>query len=629
MMNKMKMRSPDLSQLNIAKIREMFPSCVTEARNDTSGELRLTVDFDQLRQELSDHITEGPQERYRLDWPGRREGLALANAPIAKTLRPCEEESVDFESTQNLFIEGDNLEVLKLLQETYIGRIKLIYLDPPYNTGSDLIYADDFSSNFREYLQKSKQTEQQNKLVANNETNGRFHSDWLTFLYPRLKLSRTLLRHDGLIIISISDQEEHNLRHICDVTFGANNHIGTVVWKSTKSVTNTALISVGHTYNLIYARDKNYFIENRTHFRLPEDGSGFSNPDNDPRGPWKADPFQVDGWRPNQQYIITNPNTGEEYLPNSGSSWKNNLEKFLQLVKEKRIIFGVSGNAGPQRKRFLNEVKHKGRVAKTWWDDVGATTDGTNHLKELFDGIAVFSNPKPVDLIERFIQLGDHTGEGIILDFFGGSGSTAEAVMNTNSRGANRKFILVQIAEEIDESKKNNEPLISFLKENNLPINIATICKERIKRASALIKNNNLITDTGFRLLKVDTSNMRDVYYLPDELYQADLIDAVDNVKTGRTSYDLLFQVLIDWGVDLTLPIRNETIQGKNVFFVDENALIACFDGGVTENLAKMLAGYEPLRVVFCDNGFISDAAKINVEQIFHQFSPSTEVKSI
>ena len=628
-MDKMKMRSPDLSQKNIAKIRELFPNTVTETRNEATGELRLAVDFDQLRQEMSDYIVEGPQERYRLDWPGKRAALTLSNAPIAKTLRPCVEESIDFNTTQNLFIEGDNLEGLKLLQESYLGQIKVIYIDPPYNTGNDFIYDDNFSGSIQEYLEKSGQKGSGNKLIANNESNGRFHSDWLSFLYPRLRVARTLLRKDGIIVISISDEEEHNLRHICNEIFGTDNHIGTVVWNSTKSVINTALISVGHTYNLIYAQNKDYFIKNRSHFRLPEDGDGFSNPDNDLRGPWKADPFQVGGWRPNQQYTIQNPNTGEEYHPNPDASWKNDQDTFKELLSDGRIVFGTAGTAGPQRKRFLKEAKDRGKVAKTWWDDVGTTSNGTAHLKKLFDGLSIFSNPKPVNLIERLIQLTDHTNEGIILDFFGGSGTTAEAVLKGNSLGANRKYILIQLPENIDSTSRGNEAIISFLEKNQLAANIASISKERIKRSSIEISKQNGIKDTGFRVLKVDTSNMKQVYYYPDKLGQTDLLDTIDNVKDDRTPEDLLFQVLVDWGVDLTLPIRSQRIQSKKVFFVNENALIACFEKGLTEGLIKKLAGYEPLRVVFRDNGFASDSIKINVGQIIKQISPKTEVKAI
>ena len=630
-MDKLKMHSPDLSQDYIAKIYDLFPGCVTEARDEATGVTRLAVDFDQLRQELSDHIVEGPQERYRLDWPGKREALALANAPIAKTLRPIRERSINFEQTRNLVIEGDNLEALKLLQESYLGEVKVIYIDPPYNTGGDYIYDDDFSKNAKDYFILSNQwSEENNKLIANTESNGRFHSDWISSLYARIRLSRSLLREDGVIFISISDVEFSNLKKLCDEIYGEENQIGTIVWNSTKSVTNTALISVGHTYNLVYARNKSYFVKNRSHFRLPEDGSGFDNADNDPRGPWKADPFQVGGWRPNQQYTITNPRTGEEYRPKPGSSWKNEYAKFQELMDDNRIVFGASGEAGPQRKRFLSEATERGRVSKTWWDDVGTTTNGTAHVKHLFGGKAVFSNPKPVELIERFIELGDHTSEGIVLDFYAGSGTTAEAVMRSNAeKGARRTFILAQLDEKIDPEDKDQEDAISYLEDRGLPLEISVITEERLRLAAAAISSEGHQFDSGYRKLKVDTSNLKDVYYRPEELGQSDLLDMVNNVKDGRTAEDLLFQVLVDWGVDLTLPIRRETVLGKTVFFVDDNALAACFDRDVTENLVKELAGQEPLRVVFRDSGFVSDAVKINVEQIFRQLSPTSDVKSI
>lgn len=621
------MHTPDLTQDHIARIRELFPNCVTEAR-DEKGQLKLAVDFDQLRQELSDSIVEGPQERYHLNWPGKREALLTANAHIAKTLRPARDESVNFDTTQHLFIEGDNLEALKLLQETFLGKVKMIYIDPPYNTGTDFIYEDDFEDNTEQFLLKSNQKDNEgNRLVANPETNGRFHSDWLDMIYPRVKLARNLLSDDGVIFISISDRENSSLKHICNEIFGENNFIGCIVWNSTKSVTNTALISVGHTYNLIYAKNKQYFVENRSHFRLPEDGSGFSNPDNDPRGPWKADPFQVGGWRPNQQYIIKNPVTGEEYKPNAGCSWKNDFDNFQKLMSDGRIVFGASGEAGPQRKRFLSEAEDRGKVSKTWWDDVGTTTNGTAAVKKLFGGHSVFSNPKPVDLIKKFIELGDHTGKGIILDFFAGSGTTGHAVMELNAEsGTNRKYILVQLNEEIREDDKDNEAALAYVTEKGLKPFISEITKERLKLAAETLDAS---IDKGFRTLKIDTSNMAEVYYTPDAVKQNDLLATVDNIRPDRTPEDLLFQVLLDWGVDLTLPIVKKTIQGKTVFFVDGNALAACFDTGVSEDLIKELASEKPLRVVFRDNGFVSDAVKINAEQIFKQMSPGTDMKSI
>ncbi len=625
---KLKMHTTDITQANIKKIQELFPSCINEA-TDSHGRVQLSVDFNQLQQELGNPNVDESQERYRLEWPGKRNAKRIANTPVAKTLRPIQKDSIDFYKSGNLFIEGDNLHVLKLLQESYLGKIKIIYIDPPYNTGKDRIYQDDFNTTMTEYLIRSNRMENGQQLVSNVETNGRFHSDWLSNIYPRLRLSRNLLRQDGVIFISISDHEINNLKHICDEIYGESNHIGTIVWNSTKSVTNTALISVGHTYNLVYARDKNYFIENRSHFRLPETGEGFSNPDNDHRGPWKADPFKVGGWRPNQQYSIFNPKTGDEFTPGSGSSWKNDFNKFTELMQDHRIVFGISGEAGPQRKRFLSEAKKRGKVAKTWWDDVGTTTNGTEKLNRLFDGTVVFSNPKPVDLIERFICLGDHTEEGIVLDFFAGSGTTAEAVLSTNAQGANRKFIVVQIAEEIDVNSKDLKETISYLEQNNIEKNIAAICRERIERVSAKICEQNPNVDGGFRTLKVDSSNMKDIFYRPEDLAQQDLFSTVDNLKEDRKAEDLLFQVLIDCGMDLSLPIRREHINGLEVFFVGQNSLVACFDIGVTEELVNLLTDYKPSRIVFRDSGLTSDDLKINFQQIIQQNSPTTEIMSI
>lgn len=477
-MTKLKMHSKDLTQDNIEKIRALFPNCVTEAL-DASGELRLAVDFDLLKQELSSNVIEGPQERYRLDWPGKREAMLLANSPIAKTLRPARDESVEFDTTENLFIEGDNLEALKLLQENYLGKVKMIYIDPPYNTGNDFVYNDDFAESSEEYFERSIQKDEEgNRLVANTESNGRYHSDWLSMMLPRLKLARNLLSNDGVIFISIDDSEGYNLKKICDEIFGEGNFGASIIWNSTKSVTNTALISVSHTYNLLYFKNIDYFTTNRFKFRLPEDGEGFSNPDNDPRGPWKADPFQVGGWRPNQQYEITNPNTGVVYTPNPASSWKNDYKKFKELDKDGRIVFGVTGQGGPQRKRFLFEAKDRGKVTKTLWDDIATTTNGTQQLKKLFDGISVFNNPKPTDLINRMLQLSTKN-EDIILDFFAGSSSTAHAVMQLNAEdGGNRKFIMVQLPEAVEEK---HEAYKAGYK------TIAEISKERIRRAGKQI----------------------------------------------------------------------------------------------------------------------------------------------
>lgn len=623
-MDKLKMHSPDLSQENIAKIRELFTNCVTEARDEATGKLRLAVDFDQLRQELSDHIVEGPQERYRLDWPGKREALALANAPIAKTLRPCNEESVEFNTTQNLFIEGDNLEALKLIQETYLGKVKLIFIDPPYNTGGDFIYNDDFSESFDEFLISSNQrTLNGERLVANQETNGRFHSDWLSMIYPRLKLARNLLRDDGVIFISIDDGEVGNLRKVCDEVFGEGNLIANVVWQKKYTRANDARwFSDNHDHILCYAKQKIGMTLNL----LPRNEnqlSAYSNPDNHPKGPWKATPLHAKSGTNTAPYTFKN---GVTWAPPKGTFRRFNDASMREMEENNEIWFGTDGTQTPARKSFLSEVK-EGVSPVTIWphDEVGHNHEANNEIKSLGLG-GLFNNPKPTRLIQRMLELATSPKENhLILDFFAGSSTTAHSVMLQNAKdGGNRKFIMVQLDEAADEKSEAFKAGFKTIPE---------VSRERIRRAGKKILEGEFHPDwnrdVGFRVLKVDTSNMKDVYYSPDKLKQSDLLDMVDNVKEGRTAEDLLFQVLVDWGVDLTLPIRRETIQGKTVFFVDENALVACFDMGVTEDLVKELAKHEPLRVVFRDNGFVSDAVKINVEQIFRQLSPTTEVKSI
>ncbi len=381
-------RSVDVTTENLEHLKTLFPEAFSEGK----------IDFEVLKQLLGGEVDER-EEKYGLNWHGKRQARQLALMPSTGTLRPCPEESVDWDTTKNLMIEGDNLEVLKLLQKSYAGKVKLIYIDPPYNTGEDFVYSDNYWDNIQNYLELTGKTDDgKRKMSSNTEASGRFHTDWLNMMYPRLKLARSLLRDEGLIVISISDAEIQNIRQCCDEIFGEENLIGCVVWNSTKSVTNTALISVSHTYNLVYARNKTYYVENRSHFRLPEDGEGFSNLDNDPRGPWKADPFQVGGERPNQRYQITNPNTGDIYHPNPGCSWKNEFKVFQQLMEENRMVFGASGEAGPQRKRFLSEAKERGKVAKTLWDDIDTTTNATRLQKQLM-GEIVFDNPKPVELI--------------------------------------------------------------------------------------------------------------------------------------------------------------------------------------------------------------------------------------
>lgn len=485
-MDKLKMHTPNLADENFKKLAALFPNAVTETMGD-DGKVVRAIDADVLRQEISATVVEGSHERYQFTWPDKKKSVVLANQPIAKTLRLDRAKSVGRDGTpgnidtDNIYIEGDNLDALKLLQETYLGKIKMIYIDPPYNTGNDFIYNDEFKVDGDNWSQMSGDYDDNgNRMVQNANSNGRFHTDWLNMIYPRLKIAKDLLSDDGVIFISISDDELSNLKSMTDEIFGAKNYCGDILWNSTKSVTNTSIISVSHTYNLIYFKNIEYFIENRSEFRLPEDGDGFENPDNDPRGPWKADPFQVGGWRPNQQYEILNPNTGVVYKPNNGCSWKNDYNKFQELLKDNRIIFGKTGKGGPQRKRFIWEAQERGKVAKTWWDDVETTTNGTQTIKKLFNGVILFDNPKPVEFIKKLLQLSTKSNS-FVLDFFSGSATTAHAVMQLNAEdGGHRKFILVQL------------PEVCATDSEAYKAGYKTICdigEERIRRAGRKILN--------------------------------------------------------------------------------------------------------------------------------------------
>lgn len=626
MMEKMKLHSPNLTQENIARIRELFPGCVTEAQSE-DGQLKLAVDFDQLRQELSESIVEGPLERYRLDWPGKREALLMANAPIAKTLRPYREESVDFDTTKNLFIEGDNLEALKLLQETYLGKVKMIYIDPPYNTGNDFIYDDDFAESSEEYFRRSSQVDEEGgRLVANTEANGRFHSDWLSMMYPRLKLARNLLRDDGVVLMSIDDEEVHNLRKLCDEVFGNGNFIAQFVWKARQFTDARAKtnVSTDHEYIVAYAKNNGFSLKG-----VERDESKFSNPDNDPRGEWMSRSIlglATREQRPNLHYDIVEPGTGRVFPPNPSTGWRYSKEKMTELIANGCILFPKSDDGRPREKKFRRDMRSDFIAFRSIIDDVH-TADGTQEIRSIF-GADLFPFPKPAGLIASLVEQVT-VEDDMVLDFFVGSATTAQAVMQVNAGdGGKRQFIMVQLPEICDEKTEASKAGYKT---------IAEISKERIRRAGKKILegqcHESWNKDIGFRVLKVDTSNMSDVYYTPDAIDQTQVDAFVDNIKPDRKPEDLLFQVLLDWGVydGLALPIRKESIQGKTVFFVNQPPydLIACFDTGVNEELVKQLAGFEPLRVVFRDNGFVSDAVKINVEQIFKQMSPGTDVKSI
>lgn len=651
-MDKLKMHSPNLTQDNIARIAELFPSCITEAKGE-DGTLRPAVDFDQLRQELADAVVEGPQERYHLNWPGKREALLAANAPIAKTLRPCREESVDFDTTKNLFIEGDNLDALKLLQETYLGKVKMIYIDPPYNTGNDFIYEDDFSENTEEFLRKSNQKDEQgNRLVANTDANGRFHSDWLSMIYPRIKLARNLLTEDGSIFISIDDNEVHNLRKICDEIFGEENFVANVAWKHTQQSKNDERY-FARVYNALVIYRKSNALVN---FRLPrtdDDNQNYSNPDNDPKGKWRAGDTRSPSYRKTLCFDIVTPSGKIIHSPDNGWRWS------ADAIQSKIISGEIKFNSDESkiiRKIYLSD--QEGRTPENLWDAevAGSSRQANAELKDLFNGNVLFGTPKPTALIKRIAGLFYGQTNYLVLDFFAGSGSTADAVLQLNAEdGGSRKFIMVQWPELCEEK---SDAFKAGYK------TIAELSKERIRRAGAKIKGDspiaNALLDVGFRVLKVDTSNMADVYYAPDALDKANLDLFVDNIKPDRTPEDLLFQVMLDWGVDLALPISREIIKVKKdeggrvkdehsrgrdislsvpdslfkeheVFFVDTNALAACFsaDGSIDEEFVKELAKRKPLRVVFRDAGFRDSAAKINVEQIFKLLSPTTDVKSI
>lgn len=625
-MKKLKMHSPDITEQNIVRIRELFPGCVTESW-DKRGKPKLAIDFDLLRQELSDSLVDGPQERYHLNWPGKREALLNANAPISKTLRPCREESVNFDTTKNLFIEGDNLEALKLLQESYLGKVKMIYIDPPYNTGNDFIYKDDFAEKTENFLKKTNQkNEEGSRLVANTESNGRFHSDWLSMMYSRLKLARNLLSDDGVIFISIDDNEVHNLRKICDEVFGETSFIVEIIWKKRSSPPNDKIIGAQHEYILCYAKNINT-VNLNLRSRSEDQIARYKNPDNHSKGSWASDNLManVKGGRyvASLYFPIINPRTGQEHFPSSNGNWRFNKKKIENLINNNEIYFGEDDRGRPKLKRFLSDVK-EGITWTSLWDFVPYNTNGTKEMANIFGNQTTFENPKPIGLILEALKVGT-SNDSIVLDFFAGSSTTAHAVMQLNAEdGGNRKFIMVQLPEICDQK---SEAYKSGFK------TIAEISKERIRRAGKKILEGNCHEDwnqdVGFRVFKIDSSNMSDVHCTPDAIDQLKLNFVTNNIKVDRSSEDLLFQVLTDWSVDLSLPISKKIVKGKAVFYVDDNALLACFDTGINETFVKELTKYKPLRAVFRDSGFTSDSIKINVEQIFKQFSPDTVVKSI
>lgn len=620
MMEHLNMQSMDKVAANVAKIRELFPNCVTE-RINKEGKLEHAIDFDMLKQELSDHVVDGLQERYQFTWPDKRKAILAANAPINKTLRPCREESVDFDNTENLYIEGDNLEVLKLLQETYLGKVKMIYIDPPYNTGNDFVYEDDFKQSAEEYIDNSGQLDEEgNRLVTNTESNGRFHTDWLNMIYPRLKLAKDLLSDDGVIFISIDDNEVENLRKICDEIFGESNFIAQVIWERAFAPKNDAkFFSVSHDYVLIYARSIDVFSIGLLP-RSAESDARYKNPDNDPHGPWTSDNMTVKSYSANYDYPIRTPN-GTIYYPPAGRCWFTSKERMQKLIEKGVVWFGNNGGNMPRIKRYLSDVQ-QGMTPITIWKylDVGHNQEARQELKKIFDEKAYFDGPKPIRLLNRILTIANVKKDSFILDFFSGSATTAHAVMQLNAEdGGKRKFIMVQLPEVCAE---NSEAYKAGYK------NICEIGKERIRRVGKKIKDENPLTtqdlDIGFRVLKCDSSNMEDVYYTPREHMDKQQSLFVDNIKEGRDDEDLLFQVMLELDTPLSSKIIKTEIAGKVVYNVAQGHLMACFDRDVTDEVITAIAKEMPSYFVMRDSSLANDSVAINFEQIFNTYSPQT-----
>lgn len=646
-MDKLRMESPDMTAQNIDRIAALFPNCITEMLDEERSTpekkvYKRAVNFELLKQMLSPDVVDG-DEAYEFTWVGKKAAIVEANKPIRKTLRPCVAESKDWDNTENLYIEGDNLEVLKLLQESYLGKVKMIYIDPPYNTGNDFIYADDFMrSQEEENEQMGMYDEEENRLFKNTDTNGRFHSDWCSMIYSRLMLARNLLTEDGVIFISIDDNEQENLKKCCDEVFGGQNFVAQLVWERAFSPKNDArFVSNSHDYVLMYAKNITQFIIGRLP-RTAEANARYSNPDNDPRGVWMSSDISVKTYNAECDYPITAP-SGRVIEPPAGRCWSLSKKAFLERLQDNRIWFGPDGNGVPRIKRFLTDLKHEGMAPTSimFFKDVGHSQEGAQEVSKLLDG-GFFSGPKPQRLMQRLLTLANLKTDSVVLDFFSGSASTAHAVMSKNAEdGGHRKFIMVQLPEKCDET---SEAYKAGYK------NICEIGKERIRRAGEkllqevtsgegningegwgcgmpttpedrafAIKN---ILDIGFRVLKLDDTNMKDVYYAPDDYDQGMLAGLESNIKDDRTDLDLLFGCLIDWGLPLSLPYKSEQIDGCTVHTYNDGDLIACFDTNIPESVVKEIAQRRPLRAVFRDSGFASSPEKINVFEIFKLYMP-------
>ncbi|AMN68767.1 DNA methylase [Psychrobacter sp. P11G5] len=676
------MHSPNLVDDNVQKIMALFPNCITESK-DESGNLKKAVDFDLLRQELSQSLVEGGQERYRLDWPGKRQAILEANSPIAKTLRPAREESVNFDTTENLFIEGDNLDALKLLQESYLGQVKMIYIDPPYNTGNDFIYEDDFAEDTTSFLERSEQVDEEgNRLVTNTESNGRFHSDWLTMMYSRLKLARNMLKDDGVIFISIDDNEKDNLKKICDEVFGNDNFIGTLsIENNPKGRKNSKFISVSSEYILVFAKDKkqSHFIENipKNSKDMTKDKDGNFVHNSGKRvlvGENKFNP-KVTNFNSDKNYSVYHHKNKEKTITKRelfGESDENliksgyqkyysydgneiventySLKKLIELFNNKALDFS---NGKIYEKNFNDTIRIKSLVTNREYEAIIkgkkenfslelTTTGAGSQVKSLFKtDKSIFNAPKNIGMLNLLITLLPEK-DCLILDFFAGSSTTAHAILQLNAQDSgNRKFIMVQIPEILDiknagssEAKKTIQNARFFCMSHNLPTNISEISKERIRRAGQKILADNKDKDgienldIGFRVLKIDSTNMKDVYYTPDEYLQADLGSLESHIKEDRTGEDLLFQVMLDWGVPLSLPIEVKKIQGSSVYYVGIDSLVACFDT-LTTDLIDEISRDKPLKFVSSELAIAHDQDKTNIKARFAQLSPDTQVKFI
>ena len=622
-MEHLKMKTADMASENFEKLKALFPNCVTESLDKDGNPVRA-IDKDLLMQEINSEVVEGQKERYQFNWPGKRDAIRKANAPTTMTLRPCKEESVDFDNTQNLYIEGDNLEVLKLLQNNYLGKVKMIYIDPPYNTGNDFVYNDNFKQDSETFLETSGMFDEDGNMTLqnfekNSESNGRFHTDWLNMMYPRLKVARNLLSEDGVIFISIDDNEQENLKKICDEVFGQQNFVAELIWERAYSPKNDArFISNSHDYVLMYGRD----IEKFTIGRLPrteEANARYLNPDNDPRGVWKPSDMSVKTYNADCDYPITTP-SGRVVEPPAGRCWRLSKKAFLERLQDNRIYFGSDGNSVPCIKRFLSELKFEGMAPTSilFYKEVGHSQEGAKEVVALFGDKGVFDGPKPVRLLRRLLTLANLKEDSIVVDFFSGSASTAHALLQQNAeKNTHCKFILVQLPELVSETKKDQ----GFS-------NICEIGKERIRRAGKKIKEESgekaKDLDIGFRVLKLAESNMNDVYYKPADIDQGFLDKLDTNIKRDRTPMDLLFQVMLECDLELSSTIEEREINGKQVFFVNDKELVACFDEKIDEATITEIAKLKPYYFVMRDSSLATDNVADNFEQLWNAYSKDT-----